>query len=83
MSYLGMQDEYEKDNINPDHYKSGDLQCIDAIEASMTREQYIGYLTGNMMKYLWRNSKKHDDPIEDLKKAQWYLNRLINLHEQK
>lgn len=73
--------EEEKDNINPDHYKSGPLQCIDAIEASMTKEAFVGYLTGNIQKYLWRNSKKHDNPVECLKKAQWYLDRLIKTHE--
>jgi hypothetical protein len=62
------------DKINPNHYKS-DIECIDAIKASMPHEQYIGYLRGNVMKYTWRYDKKNG--VEDLKKAQWYLDRLI------
>lgn len=64
-----------KDNINPDHYKDGDIECIDAMEACATKEQFIGYLRLNAMKYLWRYGKK-GDPREQINKAQWYLNRL-------
>lgn len=67
------------DNVNsPPHYKSGDVECIDAIKASMSREQFAGYLKGNVMKYVWRMSYK-GKPIEDLRKAQWYLKRLIEV----
>ena len=62
------------DKINPNHYK-GDIECIDAIKASMTKEAFIGYLKGNMMKYIWRYEKKNG--VEDLQKAEWYLTRLI------
>jgi hypothetical protein len=41
----------------------------------MSHEQYIGYLRGNVMKYTWRYDKKNG--VEDLKKAQWYLDRLV------
>lgn len=67
------------DNVNsPPHYKSGDIECIDAIKASMSREQFAGYLKGNVMKYVWRMSYK-GKPIEDLRKARWYLERLIEV----
>ena len=46
----------------------------------MAPEAYAGYLKGNIMKYLWRYEKKAK-PIEDLKKAQWYLARLIETIE--
>lgn len=62
------------DNINPNHYK-GDIECIDAIKASMSAEQFKGYLKGNIQKYTWRYEQKNG--VEDLKKAQWYLDRLI------
>jgi len=66
------------DNVNhPSHYTSGDIECIDAIEASMDQKSFCGYLKGNVMKYLWRYELKNN-PVEDLKKASWYLNRLIN-----
>jgi hypothetical protein len=60
--------------ISPDHYK-GEIECIDAIKSSMTKEQYLGYLKGNIQKYIWRYDKKNG--IEDLKKAQVYLGWLI------
>jgi hypothetical protein len=60
--------------ISPEHYK-GDVECIDAIKSSMTKEQYLGYLKGNIQKYIWRYDKKNG--IEDLKKAQVYLGWLI------
>jgi len=67
------------DNINPQHYKSGDIECIQAIRASMSKQQYSGYLKGNILKYLWRYDRKNG--VEDLKKAQWYLNELIHTNE--
>jgi hypothetical protein len=67
-----------KDNVNnPSHYNSGSVECIDAIEAMLTTDEYIGYLRGNSMKYRWRMRYK-GKPIEDLQKAEWYENRLLN-----
>ena len=64
-----------KDNVNhPSHYADSAIECIDAMEAMMTPEQFIGYLRGNLFKYQWRYEKKNG--IEDLKKAQWYLEKL-------
>tara|TARA_Y100001960_G_scaffold319867_1_gene391826 strand:+ start:374 stop:592 length:219 start_codon:yes stop_codon:yes gene_type:complete len=55
------------------------MECIDALKASMPLQQYKGFLRGNVFKYLWRhNLKKNDNGAEDLGKAQWYLNKLIN-----
>jgi len=61
---------------HPSHYASGGIECIGAIQASMTQEAFCGYLKGNVEKYLWRYEKKVA-PAEDLKKASWYLTRLI------
>ena len=69
------------DNVNhPSHYTQGDIECIDAIKASMSIFEYRGYLKGNIQKYIWRYNDKLK-PQEDLKKAQWYLNQLINSFE--
>jgi hypothetical protein len=69
------------DNVNhPSHYTQGDIECIDAIKASMSLIEYRGYLKGNIQKYIWRYNDKLK-PQEDLKKAQWYLNQLINSFE--
>ena len=62
---------------DPDHYK-GAVECIDAIKASMSQEAFRGYLKGNIIKYSWRYEKK--GLIEDLRKAQVYLNWLIDDH---
>ncbi len=59
----------------PKHYNQGNVECLEAIEASMTKEQFVGYLKGNIQKYLWRF--EHKNGIEDLKKAEFYLSRLI------
>jgi len=65
------------DNVNnPVHYTSGDIECIDAIEASMDHKDFCGFLKGNVLKYMWRYEKKNN-PIEDLQKARWYLDKLI------
>jgi hypothetical protein len=63
------------DKINPTHYK-GTIECIDAIESTMTKEAYRGYLKGNVLKYVWRYEKKNG--VEDLQKAEWYLKKLID-----
>ena len=63
---------------NPSHYNTGNIECIEAIEESMTPEAYRGYLKGNCMKYLWRYDYK-GKPVEDLEKAQWYLAKLLNV----
>ena len=74
-------EEDEKDDaINPNHYKAGNVECIEAIQASLTAEAFAGYLKGNVQKYLWRYETKHwEDPLQDLQKAEWYLSRLIEL----
>tara|TARA_R100001460_G_scaffold30628_3_gene60439 strand:- start:2533 stop:3039 length:507 start_codon:yes stop_codon:yes gene_type:complete len=76
--YVKKHEEIFVDNVNhPSHYNDGGLECIEAIEAQLTPEEYRGYLKGNVAKYVWR--EKHKGGIESLKKAQWYLTRLIAL----
>jgi hypothetical protein len=72
---FGFQEENDVVN-SPDHYRQGGIEAIDAIKASMSSEEFEGYLRGNVSKYLWRYRLK-GRPEQDLKKAQWYLNRLI------
>tara|TARA_R100000388_G_scaffold6188_2_gene6074 strand:- start:210 stop:506 length:297 start_codon:yes stop_codon:yes gene_type:complete len=59
---------------NPSHYNKSGIECINAIQAA-TGDGYEFYLQGNILKYLWRYRYKNGS--EDLKKAQWYLNELI------
>jgi hypothetical protein len=64
------------DMVNsPPHYNQTGIECIHAISAA-TGDGFKYYLQGNIMKYLWRFDYK-DKPLEDLKKAQWYLDKLI------
>ena len=69
-------DDEEQDVVNnPDHYNTGNIECIDAIEESMSSVAFKGYLKGNCMKYLWRYDYKGKQ-VEDLQKAGWYLQKL-------
>ena len=70
----------EQDAVNkPPHYNQAGVECIEAIEAA-TDNGFEYYLQGNIIKYLWRYRNKNG--IEDLKKAQWYLNKLIKIKEE-
>ncbi len=72
----------EYDDVNhPSHYTQGSIECIKAIEASMTYEEFCGYLKGCAEKYLWRYMNK-GTPVKDLKKAQWYTKYLIDTIEK-
>lgn len=65
------------DPVNhPSHYTQGGIECLDAIKASMTPEQFSGFLKGQVMKYMWRYELKAL-PLQDLQKAEFYLKRLI------
>ena len=64
-------------NVNhPKHYNTGKIEVINAIE-----EWNMGFCDGNVIKYVARHKHK-GKPIEDLKKAKWYLERLIQQYEQ-
>jgi hypothetical protein len=70
----------QEDTVNhPSHYTDGGIECIEAIEAALTNEEFRGYCKGNCIKYIWREKLKGG--TESLKKAQWYLDRLIQLDE--
>jgi len=60
---------------HPPHYKAGGVETIDFIEA-----KDLNYRLGNVVKYITRAEKK-GNPIEDLKKARWYLDREISVRE--
>lgn len=76
------REEIAEDPVNrPSHYTSGGIECIDAIAASMTPDEYAGFLKGQVVKYIWRYRLK-GKPVEDLKKARNYLDRLIQITEK-
>ena len=65
---------------SPPHYQSASgIECIEAIKAQMSDEEYRGYLRGNVVKYLWRYQQKGGK--QSLEKARWYLDKLIGQTE--
>lgn len=69
-----LPDTFEpKDSVNnPGHYTTGKFEVIEVIE-----DAEVGFHLGNVLKYILRSEHKHDSPLEDLKKARWYLDRHI------
>ena len=73
---IKMPESSKPDNVNhPKHYCKGGIECIQVIKAQLTPEQNIGYLYGNVLKYMWRWPDKNG--LEDLRKAKHYLEWLI------
>lgn len=70
--------EITSDLVNhPPHYRDGGIEVIDFIEA-----KDLNYRLGNVIKYVARAGKKHTDPVQDLEKALWYLQREINTRKE-
>lgn len=70
------------DKVNhPAHYTGGKVEYIDAVEAATKGlTGFEGLCTGNAIKYLWR--WKHKNGAEDLRKAKWYIDRLLKTIEE-
>jgi hypothetical protein len=74
---ISYENEITYDSVNaPAHYLHGKKETIDVITDCMTNDEFHGYLKGNILKYVSRYKWK-GEPLEDLQKASWYLNRLI------
>ena len=80
-----INEEYKKDSsinkdkqdmINPSHYKKGGIEAIDYMKAKSTPEEFKGHLRLTALKYLSRYGQK-DNELQELEKAKWYLDRLI------
>lgn len=68
------------DNVNhPRHYTTGKIEVIDIMEDQLNPEEYRGYIKGQVLKYITR--ERYKNGLEDLKKAYWYLGRLIQKME--
>lgn len=66
------------DNINPDHYKERtSIECIDAMIMTFGAKRTAEYCVQNAYKYVWRH--KYKNRLEDLKKAEWYLDKFDEL----
>ena len=74
---VSYENERKHNNVHsPSHYMHGKKETIDVIRDCMESDEYHGYLKGNVLKYVSRYKFK-GEPLEDLEKANWYLNRLI------
>ena len=72
---ISLSDALEGDPVNkPSHYTQGGIECIDAIEAALTPQEFLGFCKGNALKYVWRAGLK-GDINQDLAKAAWYINK--------
>ena len=68
------------DTINhPSHYTQGEIECIDAIKAALTPDEFRGYCKGNALKYIWRERHKGQD--DSIAKAKWYMDKITERSE--
>lgn len=68
------------DAVNhPAHYETGKFECIDVMTEAIGLENTKGFCLCNAFKYIYRCTKKHVTPVEDVKKAVWYLNKFLEL----
>ena len=83
MDKLHEYESYDVDGVDkqfdpverPQHYGQGEIECIDYIKQVLGLDGFIAYCHGNMIKYQHRYRYKQN-PVEDMKKAQWYLNKM-------
>lgn len=72
------EEQNKHDNINPDHYKERtSIECIDAMIMTFGTKRTAEYCVQNAYKYVWRY--KYKNRLEDLKKAEWYLDKFDEL----
>ena len=64
----------------PKHYASTSIECIDAMVETQGIKAVVDFCVCNAFKYLWRHNGKNGD--EDIKKANWYLNKAVELMER-
>ena len=63
---------------HPQHYNQGNIECIDAMEAAFGADEVSSFCKLNAFKYLWRAGDKINT-VEDLKKARWYIDKIIEI----
>lgn len=74
------REEHYPDPVNhPAHYETGKFECIEVMEEVFGTEAVKDFCICNAFKYLYRHKRKNG--IEDLKKAVWYLNKVIGLED--
>ena len=76
VSALRKQDSVD----HPSHYNQGGVETIDYLESTLPDSELVGFMKGNVIKYVSR--ERYKNGAEDLKKAKWYLDRLIEYIEK-
>lgn len=66
------------DPVNPDHYKRGEVECIDAIRSALSPAEFQAFCRGSAIAYLWRLGHK-DTPEQDARKTLWYVSWLAGV----
>lgn len=81
-----MDSKYSKNSkwgeISKPNYYNGDVEIGDVMIQQYGETHFAVYCIMNAFKYIFRCLKKHDSPLDDLKKAQWYINKAIELYEK-
>lgn len=78
--FVNKQQNNVFDNVNhPQHYETGKYECIDVMVEAIGLEAVKSFCLCNAFKYIYRCTKKHNTPVEDVKKAIWYLNKFLEL----
>lgn len=73
----------KKDPVNhPEHYETNGIECIDAMVASQGKDAVKEFCVCNAFKYIWRNKHKRSS-VEDIKKAIWYLEKFLQLSDDR
>lgn len=77
--FMAITERRAKSVDHPEHYNTGGYECIDVMEECFGTEAVKAFCLCNAFKYLWRCKEKHETPIEDIKKAVWYLEKYSEL----
>lgn len=68
------------DSVNhPSHYETGKFECIEVMREALGEDVVKGFCLGNAFKYIYRCMHKHEGPLEDVRKAIWYLDKFVDL----
>lgn len=77
LAYNKLYPDSTEDTVNhPNHYASGSIECIDAMESAFGKDAVSNFCLLNAFKYIWRSKKKNG--AEDIKKAIWYLEKYLS-----
>ena len=70
-----------KEMVNsPDHYNSGEMECIDGMIGAFGRQEVQVFCKINAFKYLWRLGHK-DEEAQEIGKIKWYLDKYLELEK--